>query len=189
MMFKESRPGSGEHWAEKIACEICRNLGIPHAEYDFATYRGRCGVVTPSFVPASGRLVLANELLGKFVPRYETERKFKHSQHTIGRALTLVKISGIMPPQLQVVHASISTASDYFIGYLVLDALIANQDRHHENWGVILGPNGDVSLAPTFDHGSSLARNETDENRVARLDTKDRNRTIQSLDPVSIPFG
>ena len=48
------------------------------------------------------------------------------------------------------------TASDVFVGFILLDAWFANQDRHHENWGAL---RDDVlRLAPTFDHGASLAR-------------------------------
>lgn len=56
-------------------------------------------------------------------------------------------------------------------GYLVFDALVGNTDRHHENWGCLLEPSLTkseltdklefsffFSLAPTFDHGSSLGR-------------------------------
>jgi hypothetical protein len=52
-------------------------------------------------------------------------------------------------------------------GYLLLDALILNTDRHHENWAVIrlMHHDGRVSheVAPTFDHASALARNEPPE--------------------------
>ena len=55
----------------------------------------------------------------------------------------------------------------------MLDAWIANQDRHHENWGLILSPNSMVYLAPTFDHASSLGWNVPDKIRAERLRTKD----------------
>lgn len=29
VLFKEGRPGTGENWAEKIACEIAELLGLP----------------------------------------------------------------------------------------------------------------------------------------------------------------
>jgi hypothetical protein len=64
-----------------------------------------------------------------------------------------------------------------FAGYVLLDAWIANQDRHHENWGAVRYGN-DLLLAPTFDHGASLARNITDEERQERLTTRDGNRKI-----------
>jgi hypothetical protein len=47
-------------------------------------------------------------------------------------------------------------AFDCFAGLLVLDALIANTDRHHENWGIIEETG---RLAPSYDHGASLGFN------------------------------
>lgn len=58
-----------------------------------------------------------------------------------------------------------------------LDAWIANQDRHHENWAAVRDDK--LRLAPTFDHGASLARNIADEERKERLQTKDRNHTVE----------
>jgi hypothetical protein len=51
--------------------------------------------------------------------------------------------------------------------------------RHHQNWGLILSPDKKTYLAPTFDHASSLGRNETDENREDRLATKDLGRSME----------
>jgi hypothetical protein len=54
----------------------------------------------------------------------------------------------------------------------MLDALIGNTDRHHENWGVQVDPRmpreddtPHFELAPSFDHASSLGRNITDAER------------------------
>ena len=63
---------------------------------------------------------------------------------------------------VELVHGNVLLA-----GYLVLDALILNTDRHHENWGVLRTTNRDQTvsyqIAPSFDHASSLARNEPPE--------------------------
>jgi serine/threonine protein kinase HipA of HipAB toxin-antitoxin module len=48
-------------------------------------------------------------------------------------------------------------ADDVFLGYLMLDAWIANLDRHHENWGLVLTKDITGHLAPSYDHASSLA--------------------------------
>lgn len=56
-----------------------------------------------------------------------------------------------------------------FVGYLMLDALIGNTDRHHENWGIITSPGRRKRLAPTYDHASSLGRELNDTKRAARL--------------------
>jgi len=50
----------------------------------------------------------------------------------------------------------------------VLDAVIGNTDRHHENWGILLRRTKRRwmgMLAPTFDHASSLGRELRDETR------------------------
>jgi hypothetical protein len=61
----------------------------------------------------------------------------------------------------------------------MLDALIANQDRHHENWGVICFPaRNEKRLAPSYDHASSMGRNETDERRLQLLGSDDHRRNI-----------
>jgi len=75
---------------------------------------------------------------------------------------------------------SIANASGVFVGYLMLDALVSNQDRHHENWGVVLLPEEGIFFAPTFDHASSLGRNETDDARTDRLMTKDKGRSVEA---------
>ena len=52
--------------------------------------------------------------------------------------------------------------------YVVLDALIGNTDRHHENWGLLAKIDGALKLdiAPSFDHASSLGRELHDEKRL-----------------------
>jgi hypothetical protein len=79
----------------------------------------------------------------------------------------------------------IQTAAEVFVGYLLLDAWIGNTDRHHGNWGVLAvkltaPPNFSLSLAPTFDHASSLGRNESEERRKERLTTKDSRFTVKA---------
>ncbi|MGB4497209.1 MAG: hypothetical protein WBI40_00800 [Methylococcaceae bacterium] len=55
----------------------------------------------------------------------------------------------------------------------MFDAWIANQDRHHENWGVV-SYDDKIYLAPTYDHAASLGQNETDFKRAEMLSTKDK---------------
>lgn len=42
---------------------------------------------------------------------------------------------------------------------MVFDALIVNNDRHCDNWGVLSGSNG-MRLTPIYDNGSSFGFNE-----------------------------
>jgi hypothetical protein len=61
----------------------------------------------------------------------------------------------------------------------MLDCLISNQDRHHENWSWILSPSNEVFLSPTYDHASGLGCRESDEEKTERLKTKDQGRMVK----------
>jgi hypothetical protein len=178
LLFKEARGGTGEDWAEKVAAELCALLGLPHGSYDLATWRQRRGVVTQMFVPDGGRLILGNELLGRFVPGYEGEKTYEQRQHTVRVVMTVLRDPGIALPGSMREGEVIERAADAFCGYLLLDALIGNTDRHHENWGLIRQSDGRIELAPTFDHASSLGRNESDDRRAERLVTMDQPRSV-----------
>jgi hypothetical protein len=174
-LFKQSTAGTGEHWGEKAACELCALLEIPHAHYDIAVFNGNIGVTTDNIVPKGSRLVLGNELLAQVHANYPTNTKYRVTAHNLRRIHALMVHA---EPAWQLPSgnklAGIEKAFELFIGYLMLDALIANQDRHHENWGVISMPNGTIYLAPTFDHAACLGQNEIDKNRHARLNSKDK---------------
>jgi hypothetical protein len=74
--------------------------------------------------------------------------------------------------------SDITTALGVFVGYVMLDAWTANQDRHHQNWGAVQEADGTKRLAPTYDHGAALARNLSDEERKERLETRDAGRAL-----------
>lgn len=181
VLFKFNRENSGEDWAEKVCCELCEFLGIPHAQYELANCPNGLlglstrGILTPNFVPQSGRLVLGNELLGKNTHAYDDHgRKYKQRLHTLRRVFHACEIHGVEPPRESYrLPDGVQSPADVFTGYLMLDALVGNQDRHHENWALLITPERRIHLAPTYDHASSLGRNETDATRTQRLETKD----------------
>lgn len=175
-LFKQGRPGTGENWAEKVSAELCALLGLPHAHYDLAVWRNQAGVVSPSFVPEHGRLVLGNELLARLVKRYAETQHYQQTGHTVGRVFAVLRDPAVQTPLSWEADIVIRRAAHIFVGYLMLDALVGNTDRHHENWGLIVGqgPSGpETRLAPTFDHASSLGRNESEQRMLDRLSTRD----------------
>jgi hypothetical protein len=177
-LYKQGRRGTGEDWAERVACEVAEALGLPHATYDLAIWRGQQGVVTPSFRPADGRLVFGNELLVRApVADHELDRGYLRQHHTIPRVFRLLSAVNLRIPQPWPVDPGGLSAGEVFVGYLLLDALIGNQDRHDENWGIV-ATNSELRLQPTFDHASSLGRNETDDRRLERLNSKDELRSV-----------
>src|SRR5204862_7335430 len=73
---------------------------------------------------------------------------------------------------------AVETAIDVLVGCLMFDAWIANQDRHHENWGLV-EILGSTHLAPSYDHASSLGSGETGPDREDRLTTRDKRRSME----------
>ncbi len=178
-LFKVGRPNTGDDWSEKVGCELCRLLCIPNAAYDLAIWRGTRGVISPSFVPPGGWLLHGNELLAKLEADYPATKSYHVRQHTLRAVLAVMRQHRIINAPLGwELPPGIGRAMDVFVGYLMFDAWIANQDRHHENWSLLVAPNRKVYLAPTYDHASSLGASESDENRRDRLTTRDARRSI-----------
>jgi hypothetical protein len=131
--------------------------------------------------PPPKSLILGNQLLLAFDPDYPHTQRFKVKQHTVDAVCEIVESIGPPEPEWMAgAPPGVSRAIDVLIGYALLDVWIANQDRHHENWGAIW-TNAEFAplvLAPTFDHGAGLARNLQDGEREERLTTRDKNRTL-----------
>jgi hypothetical protein len=125
------------------------------------------------------RPAFGNELLAEVVPEYPVRTIIRGGLYSLEHVLEIVKNPTLKLPLHWERFDPIETALDVFIGYLMLDAWIANQDRHHENWGFVILPEGSLHLAPSYDHASSLGSNEEDKNRHVRLTTKDRGRSIE----------
>ena len=183
-LFKAEERGTGDDWAEKIACHLCELLGMPHVYYELAelTDGNIPGVICETCSPAPLSLVLGNQLLLRRDPEYPADigRKYKVREHTVQAVVDAVRELELPPDDwMSGTDRGIQTALDVFVGYVMLDAWIANQDRHHENWAALR--DDDLCLAPTFDHGAGLARILSDEERKERLTTKDKNRKVETF--------
>ena len=187
-LFKAGRTNTGENWAEIIAAQIAAALMLPSAEYQFA----RCviqneiihGTITPTLIKEpTSRMIHGNELLDRYseitkeTAEYDPDSR-KH--HTLTRAIAYLSQDFLLPPIDCITSEARSTALDFFVGYIIFDALIGNQDRHAENWAIIRRADDTYHLCPTYDHGSSLGRNESDDKRISLLETKDKNNNIEA---------
>lgn len=118
----------------------------------------------------STSLVHGNELLQTIDASYPVTKLRGVSKHTVTAVLDALE--GVEPPVSPT--ADLVSAADWFVGYLLLDAVIANGDRHHENWGVLQASKGARRLAPSYDHATSMGRELKDEERLTRLHGGDR---------------
>src|SRR5262245_57942774 len=84
-LFKVEERGTGEDWAEKIACELCTLLGLPHVHYDLAhdETANVPGVVCANFIAPPIDLVLGNQLLLDLDPGYPQGSKYEVRGHTV----------------------------------------------------------------------------------------------------------
>lgn len=157
----------GDDWAERIATEVARALAVPVARAELARRDAQFGTVSLSVVVDDEQLVHGNELLPEVdVIGADSHDRTGYTVDAVQRALAGAT-SG--EPGM--------SAFDCFVGYLVVDAVVGNTDRHQENWAVIEEPSGARRLAPSFDHASSLGFALSEGDKADRLSTRDGNRT------------
>lgn len=165
---------TGEFWAEKLASELAKVLGIRCNEVDIGYYNGRIGVMSYNILDGVKVLTEGVAFIERKYPNYnkdkliDDEAKEKYSLQMIKRCLP-----------------------EYFSSILqmiLFDALIGNSDRHHSNWGIVYELNSKNEIynffAPLYDNGSSLCAyvNEEDIDKLfsdkmmynALLDTKSK---------------
>lgn len=162
----------GGDWAEKVASDVAALIGLPAARVVLARRGGEVGALSRD-ITSGGKLTLGNELLWAQDSSYPTKQVGRVPEYTLERILEALARVDVQP--FPCPDAPGQTAQTLFAGYLVLDALIANQDRHHGNWGIIENPSraDPPVLAPSFDHGSSLGFQLRDEKKSAIL-TEDK---------------
>ena len=173
--FSTPRHGSkyrkGDDWAERIAYGVADVLGLSAAQVELCidckgeedVYGTICRTVLND---ATEDLVHGNALLAEQGDYVSVNDRSSYTVEAIHRALEDYQA----PPSA----LDGLSAWEVFVGYLVLDALIGNTDRHEENWAVIVSESGRY-LAPTFDHASSLGFLLSDPQRLERMSSKDRN--------------
>ena len=160
-LFKYPRGTTGEHWAEKIAEAVASHLQIRHARVELAVFNEMQGSATESFVAGDDELVHGNQILAERTLSYDPDMRFNQSDHTLENIWLALDRTFVESEDAENVKRQ-------FAGYVILDAVIGNTDRHHENWGVVRKwtQEGWVGfLAHSFDHASSLGRELKDERR------------------------
>jgi hypothetical protein len=124
LLFKAEDRGTGEDWAEKIACHLCELLGLPHVHYEMAEEfshgkKIRPGVICENLAPAPMSLVLGNQLLFERDDSYPVDEKAKYKvrMHTIASIIEV--LNSLNPPQEFIASHSIHSALHVFVGYIM----------------------------------------------------------------------
>lgn len=181
---KPKQQDLGEDWAERVAADVAGTLKLPHARYELARLDDAesevewgilsCRMFDKSLVVETLGNAFLTGIAGAvdYPPSTDEmsyqERQRARTSYTPLLVLDALDRVGVRPAEGE--HGA-ESAVDLFVGYLMLDALISNTDRHDENWGVLAGSDGSLSLMPTFDHASSLGRELKDTKRSAKLNS------------------
>lgn len=170
------KPPQGEDWAEVAATQVATLLGIPCATTRLCEREGIRGSLSLSVTPEgydlnNGGVVLEAAMVPGYFRHSETEKGFDPDRPDVKRpGYTLENIrkalDGVVPPH-GFQGPSGCTGFDIFAGYAVLDALVANPDRHEDNWAVLVPrlERSPMELAPSFDHGGALGHQLLDGRR------------------------
>jgi hypothetical protein len=187
-LFKEARPSqviiseARTDWSEKVIDELAKLLNLPAARYELAIgYFGRStevvdGVLSLDCVCENAVVLTGEELLTEYVS-YDSDNP---SQYTIENVLQSLGLANVKPPSnWERPISEINTGAKLFVGYMMLDCLVNNSDRHDHNWGV-MAVNGRIELIPSYDHGISLGSTDEDADKSS-ISVKDYvNRYSQS---------
>jgi hypothetical protein len=91
-LFKFPTPGTGQHWAEKIAYEIACEMKIVAPRVELAEFEGKPGSATLSFTKARAEnaferheLFHGNQILAGMDAGYDPCRTGRHPKHTVQR--------------------------------------------------------------------------------------------------------
>lgn len=163
----------GTDWSEKIAAGIAEALSVPSAQVEQASRHGELGSISRNvrrapFELHGGAVWLdAHPDVAYVAPSSSSSRKRRKSKgHSLGNIA--ISLRAVAPPPGS--EQRIETSYDAFVGMLLLDAVISNQDRHESNWAILRASVGSEpeTLSPVYDNGSSLGF-QLDDARRERL--------------------
>lgn len=168
-----------EFWSEIIAYEIGKQLGFNVLRYDVAYNNGLLGCLSKSMIdPSLSELQEGYKWLTGYSSSYDVEDRNGYTFLLI-KAMLNKKFPG-------------TDFLNQLIETIIFDGIIGNEDRHQENWGIIVTKHTvsrtsgifkkktteveevKYGYAPIYDNGSSLGR-ELAEKKVQQMN-KDGNQ-------------
>jgi len=154
-MFKIPRENTGEAWSEKVTAELGKLLGLSMMDVQLACRKKVIGIIAKKFTLPTEEFFEGGDLIGSIVEGFNRYKLDNYTLENIIQALIEYDLD------------------DEFVIIPIFDALIGNQERHCDNWGVIVSKSGSYRLAPIYDNGASLGF-QLKEERI-KLMFKDKN--------------
>lgn len=159
-----------EFWMEIIASKIGQMLGLEMVDYNIAKRGEALGCLCCHMCKEGETLVELTKMFTGYDEDYNPEKD--QEAYTFDFVVKTLR------------HHNLEKHVARFIEVLVFDAIIGNQDRHQDNWGMIMSISqqstktrrkilsfykrvekkwSEARVAPIYDSGSSLGRELTEE--------------------------
>ncbi|MCL2786792.1 MAG: HipA domain-containing protein [Methanomassiliicoccaceae archaeon] len=133
-----SKPNNQEVANEVLASRICERLGIPYVNYEIMEFDNDRYSVCEDFITGDAELI----------PAYRIKTLIKKENNVSDYESYIAKVEELGIPDVR----------ERIDMMLVLDFIMANTDRHYNNFGLVR--NADtldwISVAPIYDSGTSM---------------------------------
>lgn len=149
----------GENWAEKLATEIGKIIGIPVQESFLATKEEKQGVLIKYSLKEHEILEQASILLKASFPDFIVDKPIFYTFNSIEYC---IKGKGLKEER---------KILEDFYKMIFFDAVIGNTDRHCENWGLAKNyKNKTNRLIEAYDNSSSLGRDKNTGHKLPKTE-------------------
>lgn len=155
VLVKDVKDDTFEDYAELLVEQLCRQIGLPSAHYDLATYQGRHCVITEKFIKketevlSSGKIFIEDSLKilednGIYFRKTKGDQKELNNLEMIERCLAIY-----LPDE------KVKEIMKSFDMLFAFNCFCYNGDIHLSNWSVIHDYKADPSyrMAPNYDAG------------------------------------
>lgn len=158
---------------ELIAEEIAKDYNIPHIHYDLASYNGNIGVISESFLKEDEVYTSISNILKKV---YLNDDKNHNNLTDLWDTFDILFNNEELTSKL----------INKIINIFIFDILIANNDRHDENYGIITS-NNNIDVSPIHDNSCMLSEISLYDNEYGIMVEQDDNDTIEDFLNISSP--
>ena len=157
-----------EAYAELVAEQIAKQMGIPYAQYDLINIEGTTKIASINFLEEGQELVDGTKIL--------PDLKVKDIDSICRSFCRFLKTRY---PNLS--EEDIQKIKEGFLKITIFDKIIANWDRNPGNWGIIVLPNGDVKISHELDNNKALNISEYYQNYERRDMHLNNNHKLETL--------
>lgn len=161
--------------SEYIGCHIAELLGLNVQKTLLGTYKDDVVVICKDFTTGNNRLINFTSI--------------KNSLLNSSKEIKGLKLEEILETINHQKYVDRNKLTKFFWDTFILDSLIANGDRHNENWGVITNREAKTRrIAPIYDCGSSFHPKLMEKEMIEVLENKNILNELVTVNPRSAVF-